>query len=150
MEVAFVLLLQLGVPVGLLVLGGLVGMARERAHLADLAVRERALGAFLTTDLQAVPGRPPEPGGQLVSGNVVIASDYYKTFAAAIRGLVGGEVRALTPLMERGRREAHLRMVAEAQAIGADAVVNVRFETSMISQISAEVLCVGTAIRRHP
>ena len=82
-----------------------------------------------------------------VSGSVVIATDYYKRLAASLRNLVGGEVKALSPVLDRGRREARLRMVEEAMAAGATMVVNVRFETSTITLGASEIICYGTALR---
>ena len=148
MEVLLVPLLQLSVPIALLVIGGLIGRQRERAHLAELTQREQQFAHIVVTDLAAPPpGMPPAQGARMVSGNVVVASDYFKRFSASLRNLVGGEVRALTPLLERGRREARLRMLEEARAAGGNVVLNVRFETSTISLGASEIICYGTAIR---
>ena len=84
---------------------------------------------------------------------VVIASDYFKTFAASLRKLVGGELRTYESLMERARREALLRMLESARRLGANCVLNVRFSTSNIGtarrrQAAAmvEVYAYGTAL----
>lgn len=144
-------LLPLLLPLALLVIGGLVGASRERAHLADLDQREQALAHVVVTDLRGLPaGQVPAEGGLLVSGNVVVATDYFKRFAAGLRNLVGGEVGSLSPVLARGRREARLRMVQEALAAGATVVVNVRFETSTIAIGASEVICYGTALRTSP
>ncbi|WP_205712165.1 YbjQ family protein [Euzebya rosea] len=148
MEAFFIPLLQLGVPIALLVIGGLVGQQRERAHLADLTEREQRTAHVPVTDLSRPPvGTTVQSGAMFVTGSVVIATDYYKRLAASLRSLVGGEVRALSPVLDRGRREARLRMVEEAIAAGASMVVNVRFETSTITLGASEVICYGTAIR---
>lgn len=87
-------------------------------------------------------------GATLVMGEVVIAADYFKTFAAGIRNLIGGEVRTYQTLLTRARREAKLRMIDEAQALGSELVINVRFEWSTVGPRlpSAEIFCYGTAI----
>ena len=132
----------------LLVVGGLVGRARERRHLSELDEREAALAHILVVDLRTPPsGRRIADGAAMVSGNVVVGTDYFKQFAAGLRNLVGGEVRSLNPVLERARREARLRMVEEATRVGATMVVNVRFETSTISLNASEVICYGTALR---
>jgi len=147
-EAFFIPLLQLGVPIALLVVGGLVGQQRERAHLADLTEREQRTVHVPVTDLNRPPvGTSIQPGAMFVSGSVVIATDYYKRLAASLRNLVGGEVKALSPVLDRGRREARLRMVEEAMAAGATMVVNVRFETSTITLGASEIICYGTALR---
>ena len=142
--VPFVVLLILGISIG-----GFV----ERAHFRRLARREDALRHILVTDLKTLP-----PGGSakcygLVEGEVVIASDYFKTFAAGIRKMLGGELRTYETLMERARREALVRMTEAAQRMGANHVMNVRFTSSSIggtgrSRAAAmvEVYAYGTAI----
>ena len=92
-------------------------------------------------------------GGELVHGNVVISSDYFKMFVASLRKLVGGRLRSYESLLDRGRREAVLRMKQQAQSLGANQVINVKFETSSISKGaqgnlgSIEVLVYGSAIK---
>ena len=68
--------------------------------------------------------------GELVMGGVVLGSDRGKQVVAQLRSLLGGEVRSFQKILVRARREARLRMLEEARRIGADCVVNVRFETS--------------------
>ena len=137
----------------LLVLGFTVGGLVERAHFKRLAVREAALSHMLVTDLRTLPAGCGPPCG-MVTGEVVIASDYFKTFAAALRKLVGGELRTFETLMERARREAMVRMLEAAHQQGANAVVNVRFATSNIGSMRrkkaaamVEMYAYGTALR---
>ena len=86
-------------------------------------------------------------------GSVVVANDYFKTFAASLRNLVGGRMVVYESLVDRGRREALLRMKEDAIAWGASQVVNVRFETSNIAGQSqqgasaVEIMAYGTGIR---
>ena len=87
-------------------------------------------------------------------GSVVVAEDYFKRMAAALKSLVGGRLTAYESLMDRGRREAILRMKAEARARGARVVFNVRFETASLAEagagarpmFSAEFIAYGTAL----
>jgi uncharacterized protein YbjQ (UPF0145 family) len=95
-------------------------------------------------------------GATLVTGDAVISTDYFKSFAARLRGIIGGEVRSYDSLMLRARREALLRMLEQARGIGASEVWNVRFETSNIRSatrnsvaVSVEVFAFGTAITRQ-
>ena len=102
----------------------------------------------MAVDVQSVPGGVPATGGTIVLGEVVIASDYFKTFVAWLRKLFGGELRTYETMMSRARREAKLRMLEQADDFGAELVVNVRFEWSDVGprMPSAEILCYGTAI----
>jgi uncharacterized protein YbjQ (UPF0145 family) len=136
-------------PVVLLAVGGGLGRLAERRHYRSLAERERQLLAPLTvTNLRALPSDLPVREASLVIGEVVVASDYAKQLAAAVRNLFGGEVRSLQRLMERGRREALLRAVDEARDRRADLLLNVRFATTTVTSLAAEVVCYGTAVRR--
>lgn len=152
MEALLGLLCNCAIPVMLIAIGFGVGTAIERSHLANLARREEALRAIVATTLRAPPADRRHCPGRLVSGSAVIGSDYFKTFAASIRKFVGGEIRSYERMMQRARREAHCRMLEEARAMGADLVVNVRYETSSIGGMGgnampmAEVVAYGTAI----
>ena len=85
-------------------------------------------------------------------GSVVISVDYFKTVVAGLRNLVGGNISAYESLLDRARREAVLRMQEQAVSIGAEAVVNMKFETARVSGNAAqaigsvEVLAYGTAL----
>ena len=119
----------------LLPLGYAIGRWREGAHFRRLKRREGALSDVLVTDLGVLPeGCAAERFG-LVTGEAVIASDYFKSFAARLRGLIGGELQAFETLMQRARREAILRMMESARRMGANRVVNVRLESSNIGAV---------------
>lgn len=83
----------------------------------------------------------------VVRGNSVRARNLGRDITQSLRNLVGGELKAYSTLMSRTRDQALERMVDEAEAVGADAVVNVRFETSQIAGSSAELLAYGTAVK---
>ena len=154
MDDLIALLLQIGIPVFLIALGFFVGKARERRHFQSLLAREEQYGHIVLTNLKRVPAGVSPRGGSLCMGSVVVASDYFKTFGAALKNLVGGRLRTFETILERGRREAVLRMMAEAEHQGATLVLNVRLEMSAIARGgrkgnavgAVEVLAYGTAV----
>jgi uncharacterized protein YbjQ (UPF0145 family) len=83
----------------------------------------------------------------LVRGNTIRARHIGRDITAALRNLVGGEVSEYTKLMGEAREQALDRMVEEARDLGADAVVDVRFQTSMVVTGAAELLAYGTAVK---
>ena len=95
---------------------------------------------------------PSVPGGRVVKslgmvrGNTIRARNAGHDILAAFRNLAGGEVREYTKMMAEAREQAIDRRVEEATALGANAVVGVRFQTSMIMRGAAEMLCYGTAV----
>ncbi|MEM0899288.1 MAG: YbjQ family protein [Pseudomonadota bacterium] len=80
-------------------------------------------------------------------GNVIRARHIGADILAALRNLIGGEVSEYTKLLAEAREQAFDRMVQDARAMGADAVVGVRFTTSMVTQGAAEILAYGTAVK---
>ncbi len=142
-------------PFIMLMVGYLAGSAAERSHFRRLAVREKRLAGFIVTDLKSyAPGLVPAKGGVMVTGGAVIATDYMKTFLAAIRKILGGELKSFETLMDRARREATLRMLEEAERQGFNAVCNLRLETADIGGMTgakgaamAEAFVYGTAFR---
>lgn len=102
---------------------------------------------MLLSNVETVPGRTIVEFYGLVSGSTVRAKHLGRDIAAGLKNLVGGELRGYTELLAESRQEATDRMVREAEALGANAVVNVRFSTSSISQGAAELFAYGTAVR---
>jgi len=145
--------MAVGIPLGLLAAGLLIGGAVERAHLRRLDRRERALSGILVSDLRWLPAGWQVSEGRLVVGEVVIATDFFKVFAAGLRNLFGGYVRTYETLVDRARREAIVRMLDAAEAAGCNVVWSVRIETTTIQgkQKGAaggiEVIAYGTAMR---
>ncbi len=82
-----------------------------------------------------------------VVGNTIRARHIGKDFLAALRTLVGGEIKEYTQMLAESREQALLRMRAQAEALDADAIVGVRFQTSMILSFTAELLAYGTAVK---
>jgi uncharacterized protein YbjQ (UPF0145 family) len=144
------LLLSLAITAGLILLGYIVGTARERSHLTDLDRREAASSSVTVVDVKQLPPGVQAATGVLVSGEVVIATDYFKAVMAALRNIIGGEVKTYQTMLNRARREARLRMIEQAQQLGSELVINVRFEWSDVGpkSASAEIFCYGTAITK--
>lgn len=86
----------------------------------------------------------------LVRGNSIRARHIGRDILAILRNLAGGEVREYTKMMAEAREQAIDRMIEEAQALDADAVVMVRFQTAEVMAGAAEMLCYGTAVRLEP
>jgi len=82
----------------------------------------------------------------LVRGNTIRARHLGRDFLAILRGMVGGEITEYTKMIAESREQARDRMVAEAEKLGANAIVTIRFSTSSMMQGAAELLCYGTAI----
>jgi len=81
----------------------------------------------------------------LVRGNTIRARHLGKDITAVLRNLAGGEITEYTKMMAEAREQAIDRMLEEAEALGANAVVATRFQTSMVQSGAAEMLCYGTA-----
>ena len=98
------------------------------------------------TNIEAVPGRTIVRHLGLVQGSTVRTKHVGRDFLAGLKNFVGGELKGYTELLNESRAEAIERMVAQAQAVGANAVINVRFSTSNIAAGAAEVMVYGTAV----
>lgn len=98
------------------------------------------------TTLETVPGKAITRHLGLVQGSTVRSKHAGKDLLAGLKNLVGGELKSYTALLNESRNEAVERMVEQARAAGANAVVNVRFSTSNIAAGAAEVMAYGTAV----
>ena len=142
--------LNLWLLLALLLLGYGAGRWQERRHFRSIRLREEALRHIVALNTRYVPEGVAATGAQLVTGGVVVSSDYFKTFVAGFRAFFGGRFRGYETLLERARREALLRLKEDAQAAGATLVIGVRFQSTTIagsSTPSVEVLAFGTALR---
>lgn len=97
-------------------------------------------------NIDYLPGQEFEVLG-LVKGTVVQSKNFGKDFMASMKTLVGGEIVGYTEMLVEARQIATKRMVDEAEALGADAVVNVRFGSAAVMQGAAEVIAYGTAVK---
>lgn len=132
--------------IGALGVGYFVGSYVEKEHYRSIRERETAL-----LNLPAVTGKnlaqedKEIAQARLVSGNVVIAQDYFKMIFAGLRNFLGGGISAYETLLDRGRREAVLRL--KENSAGADIILNTRIETCRITKGgSIEVFAYGTAV----
>ena len=94
-----------------------------------------------------VAGKKIKESLGMVRGSVVRARWLGRDIGAMLKTIIGGEIKGYTELMDIAREEALKRMVGEAKKLKADAIFNVRFATSDIMQVAAEVLAYGTAVR---
>ena len=145
--------MDLIILVSLLALGYGFGRFAELRHYRSIMAREEQYRSQVPVFAARFP---PEsntpPRTQLVGGSVVVSVDYFKRFVAGLRQLVGGRVTSYENLLDRGRREALLRMREQALELGAESVFNVKLETASISKGrrdsigSIEVYAYGTAL----
>lgn len=101
---------------------------------------------MLLVNTETIPGFHIVRVLGLVQGNTIRAKHAGKDLMAGLKNLVGGELKGYTQLLTESRREATQRMIAQAQELGANAVINVRFSTSSITQGAAELYAYGTAV----
>lgn len=141
--------------IGLLCIGVIFGTMNERRHYKRLREDEAALSHILQTNLKHIPAphNDLEEGAVLVSGNVVVALDFFKIIVARLKSIIGGSLRSYESVLERARREAIVRMLKDADAKGATAVHNIRIEFSTIGGQNpkhpggSEILAFGTAVK---
>ena len=101
---------------------------------------------MLVSNLEIVPGMRIVKHLGLVQGSTVRSKHIGKDLMAGLKNIVGGELKGYTELLQEARQEATERMIQQAQAAGANAVLNIRFSTSSITQGAAEMLAYGTAV----
>ena len=101
---------------------------------------------MLLLNIDYVPGKEVEALG-IVKGTVVQSKNFGKDFMAGMKTLVGGEIVGYTEMLNEARQIATKRMVDEAKALGADAVINIRYGSSSVMQSAAEAIAYGTAVR---
>ena len=101
---------------------------------------------MLLVNIQYIPGQEFEVLG-MVKGTVVQSKNFGKDFMAGMKTLVGGEITAYTEMLIEARQIATKRMVDEANALGADAVIGVTYGSSAVMQGAAEVIAYGTAVK---
>ena len=146
--------LSLAIPAAMLLGVWISGRILERRHLNHQLLLESGSSDVLAVTIEDLPPDWHVESCELVMGNVVISQDYFKRFAASIKGIFGGNIRVFEPLLERARREALIRMKGVAHARGYDAIINVRIETATLASArrngkgtaGVEILAFGTAI----
>ena len=101
---------------------------------------------MMITNIEIVPGKRITKHMGLVQGSSVRAKHVGRDIMAGLKNIFGGELKGYTELLQDSREEAVERMVAQAEATGANAVLNVRFSTSSIAAGAAELFAYGTAV----
>ncbi len=101
---------------------------------------------MILTNIDNVPGKNIKMHYGLVCGSTVRSKNAFKDIGTGIKSMFGGELKSYTQLMDETRQEALNRMREQAQQMGANAVVNLRFATSDVAQGAAEIYVYGTAV----
>ena len=101
---------------------------------------------IMLSNMETVPGKKIVRHIGLAQGNVVRAKHVGRDIAAGLKNIVGGELRGYTELLEEARRDAIRRMIEDAKAQGANAIVNVRLSTSSVTSGASELYAYGTAV----
>ena len=101
---------------------------------------------MIITNMEIIPGKKITQHFGLVQGSTVRAKHVGRDLMAGLKNIFGGELAGYTELLQESREEAVDRMKAQATAVGANAVINVRFSTSSVTQGAAELFAYGTAV----
>ncbi len=102
---------------------------------------------IITSTTAEIPGKKVAKILGVVKGNTIRARHVGRDIAAGFKNLVGGEIKSYTDMTTQAREESFNRMVNQAVELKADAIINIRFATSMIMQGAAEMLAYGTAVK---
>ena len=148
-------LIQLGLSLGVLIVGYAFGRTIERRHFKRLERLEKASQNFPVITLRDAPDSVRVVDCGLVHAGVVVSIDYFKRFLAGLRAIFGGRITAYETLLDRGRREALIRLKQRAREAGCHAVINVRLETARLANsrrdgkgtAGIEVFAFGTAVK---
>ena len=153
-DLSLQLFLNFGIPAVLIVVAYFTGTWIERRHFRRLIKQEDEQRDILAFALRRLPKDLALSEPKLVCGNAVISVDYFKKFAAGLRGIIGGRIGTYESLFERARREAMVRMKMEAKRQGRNIILNVKLETVRIyagggGTVSVEAVAYGTAHSRN-
>lgn len=105
---------------------------------------------MILSNLESIPGKKISRHLGVVNGSTVRAKHIGRDLMAGLKNLIGGELRGYTELLQESREEAIQRMSEQAKAIGANAILNIRFSTSSVAQGAAELYVYGTAVILEP
>lgn len=126
-------LIKLVLAIIFIIVGYFRGRRNERKHYETLEKEEADLADILIFSTRYPPPSAVPLDPVLVSGNAVVASDYFRAFVAGLRKVFGGNYAAYESLLDRGRRQALVRLKQHARSVGATMVFNVKFESAYIS-----------------
>lgn len=136
----------------LIAVGYFAGSIAEKRHFASINRRESSLVTLPVTTTQTVEDEKHVEKTVFVTGCCVISQDYFKKIAAALKTIFGGRLISYETLVDRGRREAVLRMKQTAKKSGCDAIYNMRLETAPVGSKTGqgigciEVIAYGTGV----
>jgi uncharacterized protein YbjQ (UPF0145 family) len=155
MDPALRSLFDFGLPLLLLAVAYFVGTQVERAHYRNIRRREIRWRRLPAVTFRQVPKGWDVLESGMVAGSVVVSLDYFKSFLASLRNLIGGRVKSYETLLDRARREAVLRLKHQAMQRGYGAVINLRLETTRMASsgrggkgtAGVEVLAFGTGLK---
>lgn len=102
---------------------------------------------MILTNIESVPGRNIVEHFGLVQGSTIRAKHIGRDIMASLKNIIGGELKGYTELLKESRKEATERMVKQAEQLGANAIVNIRYATSSVTQGASELFAYGTAVR---
>lgn len=102
---------------------------------------------MILTNVESVPGKRIVEHYGLVHGSSIRAKHVGRDIMAGLKNIVGGELRGYTELLAESRRQSIERLVAQAEELGANAIINIRLSTSSVAQGAAEILAYGTAVK---
>lgn len=102
---------------------------------------------MIISTIDFIPNREIIETLDIARGSTVRARNIGRDITAVFRSIAGGEVKEYTRLMADAREQAINRMIADAEVLGADAIINVRFSTAMVMQGTSEILAYGTAVK---
>ncbi len=150
--------IKFGIFLFLMSLGLFVGRHREWSHFCDIANREEAMSDMLVTQVKSFPAATMKDSPPcMVVAEVVVATDYLKSFLAKLRNIFGGEVGSYQSLLVRARSEAKLRIQEQARNLGYNAICNIRFQTADVGGNSTQtrvamvaIIASGTAYHAAP
>lgn len=105
---------------------------------------------MIVTNTEAIPNKEIVEILGIARGSTVRARNIGRDIFAGLKNIVGGEISEYTKLQAQSREEALQRVIKDAESLGADAIVNLRFSTSTIMQGASEILAYGTAVKIKP
>lgn len=126
----------------------LQGWLRDRARVREVARMREENASVLIVNTRLLPRADPTVPAQLVCASLVRCLDATRFSVASLKQLVGGEMRMINRNLTLSRDEATERLRQQVRELGLDTIINVRYETSIVMPMAAEVVVYGTAIRR--
>jgi uncharacterized protein YbjQ (UPF0145 family) len=106
--------------------------------------------SILLSNIESIPGYRIMEHYGIVQGSTIRAKHVGRDLMAGLKNIVGGELKGYTELLQESRKQSQERMCKQAEELGANAIVNVRFATSSVTAGASEILCYGTAVLVEP